>query len=142
MQTGGLGSVIGGAGVDPKHAFPIGPGYERNASRKRAFLDLCDPNLSSRSAEYQVDVDLREDLQGSGRDQGLSIQHPALLMFLEGLGKPEEDHPRGPLTPIFEGTATVRNSCPTPAAASPAHAQPMRPAPINLEPACRHRPRR
>ena len=31
-------------------------------------------------------------------------------MFLEGLGKPEEDHPRGPLTPIFEGTATVVNS--------------------------------
>lgn len=24
MQTGGLGSVIGGAGVDPKHAFTVG----------------------------------------------------------------------------------------------------------------------
>ena len=31
MQTGGLGSVIGGAGVDPKMPFLCGPVYGRNA---------------------------------------------------------------------------------------------------------------
>ena len=160
---------------DPWPTFPIAAvTNEMRPESGRSSTSMSQVSVAA-ALNTRLNVDLREDLQGSGRDQGLSIQDPALLMFLEGLGNPEEDpHHTARSLRSSRAPRPVRNSYPTSAAASgqnqpfgapatwhkslkclgavgelfrlilstsPAHAQPMRPAPIILEPACRRRGR-